>query len=104
VQTLRHGLEVVPWAVTELPGNPSAVWSVKQHAADPFDTYIVVSFVNATLVLSIGETVEEVNDSGFLDQVPTLCASRVGDDALVQIHPNGIRWVMCCFHVHRAIY
>eukprot|EP00037_Helgoeca_nana_P016235 m.152812 g.152812 ORF g.152812 m.152812 type:complete len:1222 (+) comp23416_c0_seq1:49-3714(+) len=93
VQTLRHGLEVVPWAVTELPGNPSAVWSVKQHAADPFDTYIVVSFVNATLVLSIGETVEEVNDSGFLDQVPTLCASRVGDDALVQIHPNGIRYI-----------
>eukprot|EP00038_Savillea_parva_P021739 m.35912 g.35912 ORF g.35912 m.35912 type:complete len:1203 (-) comp5341_c0_seq1:190-3798(-) len=93
VQALRHGLEVVPWAVTDLPGNPSAVWSVKQHATDPFDTYIVVSFANATLVLSIGETVEEVSDSGFLDNVPTLSASRVGDDALVQIHPNGIRYI-----------
>lgn len=33
---------------------------------DEFDAYIIVSFVNATLVLSIGETVEEVTDSGFL--------------------------------------
>jgi hypothetical protein len=43
-----------------------------------------VSFVNATLVLSIGETVEEVTDSGFLGTTPTLSCSALGDDALVQ--------------------
>ena len=47
-------------AVSELPGNPNAVWTVKRNAEEDFDAYIVVSFVNATLVLSIGETVEEV--------------------------------------------
>ena len=31
-----------------------------------------MSFSNATLVLSIGETVEEVTDSGFLTTSPTL--------------------------------
>ena len=44
-------------AVSELPGNPNAVWTVKKRSDDEFDAYIIVSFVNATLVLSIGETV-----------------------------------------------
>ena len=45
----------------------------------------MVSFVNATLVLSIGETVEEVTDSGFLGTTPTLSCSLLGDDALLQV-------------------
>ena len=53
-----------------------------------FDAYIIVSFVNATLVLSIGETVEEVTDSGFLGTTPTLSCSQLGDDALVQVSPR----------------
>lgn len=52
-----------------------------------------MSFVNATLVLSIGDTVEEVTDSGFLGTTPTLCCSSLGDDALVQIYPEGIRHI-----------
>lgn len=44
-----------------------------------------MSFVNATLVLSIGETVEEVTDSGFLGTTPTLSCSLLGEDALVQV-------------------
>ena len=59
-------------AVSELPGRPSAVWTVKECFGDTFDKYIVVSFTNATLVLSIGESVEEVTDSGFLASVPTI--------------------------------
>lgn len=52
-----------------------------------------MSFVNATLVLSIGETVEEVTDSGFLGTTPTLSCSQLGEDALVQIYPEGIRHI-----------
>lgn len=52
-----------------------------------------MSFVNATLVLSIGETVEEVTDSGFLGTTPTLSCSSLGDDALVQVYPDGIRHI-----------
>ena len=52
---------------------------------DEYDAFIVVSFTNATLVLSIGETVEEVTDSGFLGTTPTLACSRLGDDALIQV-------------------
>lgn len=52
---------------------------------DEFDSYIVVSFINATLVLSIGETVEEVTDSGFLGTTPTLSCSQLGEEALLQV-------------------
>lgn len=41
-------------------------------SADDYDAYIIVSFMNATLVLSIGETVEEVTDSGFLGTTPEI--------------------------------
>ena len=60
----------------------SLLWA---YLSDEFDSYIIVSFVNATLVLSIGETVEEVTDSGFLGTTPTLSCSALGDDALVQV-------------------
>ncbi|UYV62354.1 SF3B3 [Cordylochernes scorpioides] len=93
MRILRHGLEVSEMAVSELPGNPNAVWTVKKKADDDFDAYIIVSFVNATLVFSIGETVEEVTDSGFLGTTPTLSCAQIGDDALVQIYPDGIRHI-----------
>ncbi|CAG9837474.1 unnamed protein product [Diabrotica balteata] len=93
MRVLRHGLEVSEMAVSELPGNPNAVWTVKRRSDDEYDAYIIVSFVNATLVLSIGETVEEVTDSGFLGTAPTLCCSALSDDALVQVYPDGIRHI-----------
>lgn len=49
--------------------------------------------MNATLVLSIGDTVEEVTDSGFLGTTPTLCCAALGDDALVQVYMDGIRHI-----------
>lgn len=90
---LRYGLEVTEMAVSELPANPIAVWTVKKRSEDKYDAYIVVSFVNATLVLSIGETVEEITDSGFLGTTQTISCSQIGEDALVQVYPDGIRHI-----------
>ncbi|RUS26747.1 CPSF A subunit region-domain-containing protein [Jimgerdemannia flammicorona] len=92
-RVLKHGLQVTELAVSDLPGNPSAVWTTKLKADDINDAYIVVSFANATLVLSIGETVEEVSDTGFLGSTPTLGVEQLGDDALIQIYPQGIRHI-----------
>ncbi|KAL2505994.1 Cleavage and polyadenylation specificity factor (CPSF) A subunit protein [Abeliophyllum distichum] len=93
LRILRPGLAISEMAVSQLPGVPSAVWTVKKNVNDEFDAYIVVSFPNATLVLSIGETVEEVSDSGFLDTTPSLAVSLIGDDSLMQVHPSGIRHI-----------
>lgn len=93
MRVLRNGLEVAEMAVSDLPGNPNAVWTVKTREDEEFDSYIIVSFVNATLVLSIGETVEEVTDSGFLGTTPTLSCSLLGENSLVQVYPDGIRLI-----------
>lgn len=50
--------------------------------------------MNGTLVLCIGETIEEVQDTGFLSSAPTLAVQQIGYDALLQVHPQGIRHVL----------
>ncbi|AEO69296.1 uncharacterized protein THITE_2119532 [Thermothielavioides terrestris NRRL 8126] len=91
---LKHGLEVSEIVASELPGTPSAVWTTKLTKYDEYDGYIVLSFTNATLVLSIGETVEEVTESGFLTSVPTLAVQQLGEEGLIQVHPKGIRHIV----------
>ncbi|RDW71164.1 hypothetical protein BP6252_07727 [Coleophoma cylindrospora] len=93
-RTLKHGLEVSEIVESELPGVPSAVWTTKLTRGDEYDAYIVLSFSNGTLVLSIGETVEEVTDTGFLSSASTLAVQQLGEDALIQIHSKGIRHIM----------
>ncbi|MCJ1436616.1 pre-mRNA-splicing factor rse1 [Xylographa pallens] len=92
-RTLKHGLEVNDIVDSELPSVPSAVWTTKITRGDQYDAYIVLSFLNGTLVLSIGETVEEVTDTGFLSSAPTLAVQQLGEDALIQVHPKGIRHI-----------
>lgn len=92
-RTLKHGLEVNDIVGSELPGGPTAVWTTKITRADEYDAYIVLSFKGETLVLSIGETVEEVTDTGFLSSAPTLAVQQLGEDALIQVHPHGIRHI-----------
>ena len=92
-RTLKHGLEVNDIVDSDLPSVPSAVWTTKITRADDYDAYIVLSFTNGTLVLSIGETVEEVTDTGFLSSAPTLAVQQLGEDTLIQVHPRGIRHI-----------
>lgn len=93
LRILRHGIAVTEMAVSELPGVPNAVWTVRASYSSPFDKYIIVSFIDATLVLSVGETVQEVTDSGFLTTTRTMQVSVMADDALVQVHKHGIRHI-----------
>jgi splicing factor 3B subunit 3 len=111
LRTLRHGLEVEESVSSDLPGIPNAVWTTKKTedglfsalnlhghiliiVVDPYDSYIILSFVNGTLVLSIGETIEEVQDTGFISSAPTLAVQQIGGDALLQVYPEGIRHVL----------
>lgn len=94
IRVLRHGLEVTERVATELPSIATGVWSIKKRCDSLYDEYIVVSFSNATLVLGVGETIEEVVDSGLLGAKRTLGCAQLGDDSLVQVHPDGIR------HIH----
>ncbi|EED21112.1 nuclear mRNA splicing factor, putative [Talaromyces stipitatus ATCC 10500] len=99
-RTLKHGLDVSEIVESELPSVPSAVWTTKLTRKDEFDAYIVLSFTNGTLVLSIGETVEEVTDTGFLSTAPTLAVQQLGEDSLIQVHPKGIRHILADHRVN----
>lgn len=93
LRVLKHGLSVSELAVSPLNGTPIAVWTVKQTIHDPYDRYIVLSFTNLTMVLSIGENVQQVYDSGFLGTVPTVYAGNIGEDSILQVHSNGIHMI-----------
>ncbi|KAJ5976324.1 Pre-mRNA-splicing factor rse1 [Penicillium waksmanii] len=93
-RTLKHGLEVSEIVESELRTVPSAVWTTKLTRSDEYDAYIVLSFANGTLVLGIGEVVEEVTDTGFLSTAPTLAVQQLGEDSLIQVHPRGIRHLL----------
>lgn len=92
-RSLKHGLDVNVLVESPLPGVPNAVWTLKLSEDDEYDSYIVLSFPNGTLVLSIGETIEEVNDTGFLSSGPTLAVQQLGSAGLLQVHPAGLRHI-----------
>lgn len=91
LRILRHGVTVSSFAESRLPGKANNIWTVKKNRDDPYDSYIVVSFMAASLVLSIGETVEEVTDSGFLTSVATVQVGLLASNTMVQVHNRGVR-------------
>jgi len=93
LRTLRPGCSVSELAVSSLPGKPVGVWTVKKSFEDEIDSHIVVAFPASTIVLSVGETVEEVEDSGFILDNTTLAVSILSDSSRVQVHSKGVRHI-----------
>ncbi|KAJ0408897.1 hypothetical protein ATCC90586_005934 [Pythium insidiosum] len=93
LRTLRHGLPVTEMAASGLPGAAKAVWCLKEKNSDPHDKFIVVSFEDATLVLGIGDTVQQIDDSGFLSDHGSLLVHLLEDDSMLQVHQNGVRHI-----------
>jgi splicing factor 3B subunit 3 len=92
MRVMRHGAAITELANSPLPGTPAAIFTVKAKDSDE-DEYIVLAFEDATLVLSIGESVEEVADSGFDLSVKTLACARLASGGMVQVHPTGLRHI-----------
>ena len=91
LRVLRHGLGVSEMAMASLPGKPNGLWSIRNNAGNTFDRYILISFNNASLVLSIGEVVNEVTDSGFDTGSATIHAGVLANNCYLQICQYGIR-------------
>jgi splicing factor 3B subunit 3 len=86
VRALKLGVPVQELAATCLPGKPSGIWTL-------MDKLIIISFIDATLVLAVGETVQEISDSGILGTVQTVGVGVMADGSLVQVHLRGVRQV-----------
>lgn len=76
-----------------LPFVPLRIFTTKLERLAASDAYLVVSNEEKTLVLSLGEVVEEVPDLKLLSDVPTILAAQVGRLLVVQIHREGITQV-----------
>jgi len=104
LRIMRHGAAVTELAVSDLPGIPGGIFTIADNSRDAAesdavnDKYIVVSFADASLILSIGDTVEEVTNSGLITNAPTLACTALGSDGgLCQVHPLGVR------HISRGV-
>uniref|UniRef100_A0A8C9I3S3 Splicing factor 3B subunit 3 n=1 Tax=Piliocolobus tephrosceles TaxID=591936 RepID=A0A8C9I3S3_9PRIM len=93
LRILQHGLSIEELADNELPGRPKYIWTIKKNNSCEYDGYIVVSFEGNTLILEIGETVEEVYDSLLLTNVTTMHINILYDNSFIQIYDMGIRHI-----------
>jgi splicing factor 3B subunit 3 len=92
-KTLQHGLEVMEIVESPLPQIPTHVWTTKITRTSQYDSFIILSFTQETLILSISDTVEEATGTGFLTSAPTIAVQQMGEDSIVQVHPKGIRHI-----------
>ncbi|ODQ58395.1 hypothetical protein WICANDRAFT_57231 [Wickerhamomyces anomalus NRRL Y-366-8] len=91
LKVLQYGLPINELVESDLPGVANKVWTTKLHKADQFDRYLVISFTDTTLVLSIGESVEEITDSGLALNEETIGVQQIGAHSIAQVHSNGVR-------------
>ncbi|VEU21630.1 DEKNAAC102703 [Brettanomyces naardenensis] len=93
LKVLNHQLPFTEIVTQELPSKVKSIFSTRTHIGDSYDKFIVISFYDQTLVLSVGEEVEEAEGSGLLTENSTLDIGQVGSDSLVQIYPGGLKQI-----------
>ena len=92
LRVLQQGLSVTTLSQNALPYAPRGLWTLRDlHSG--LDRYLIISFNNATIVLSVGETVEQVNDTGFKLDESTLLAGVMEGGSLLQVTPGGFRQI-----------
>lgn len=70
----------------------TGTWTVKMKISDPYHSFLVLSFVEESRVLSVGLSFSDVTESvGFRPDVCTLACGVVADGVLVQIYQCGVR-------------
>nr|GMD44600.1 pre-mRNA-splicing factor prp12 [Ipomoea batatas] len=70
----------------------TGTWTVKMKVTDRYHSFLVLSFVEETRVLSVGVSFSDVTDSvGFQPDVSTLACGLMADGLLVQIHKDAVR-------------
>ncbi|XP_027351494.1 pre-mRNA-splicing factor prp12 isoform X1 [Abrus precatorius] len=70
----------------------TGTWTVRMRVTDLYHSFLVLSFVEETRILSVGLSFTDVTDSvGFQPNVCTLACGLVNDGLLVQIHQSTVK-------------
>ncbi|KAL2501533.1 Cleavage and polyadenylation specificity factor (CPSF) A subunit protein [Forsythia ovata] len=102
LRVIRSGISVEKLLKTSpIYHGVTGTWTVKMKVSDPYHSFLVLSFVEETRVLSVGVSFTDVTDSvGFQPDVCTLACGLVDDGVLVQIHQCGVRLCVPVRAVH----
>lgn len=93
VKVIHNDIPLSEIVTQDLPSPILHSFTCKIHKNDSFDKFIVLSFFDGSIILSIGEEVEEAENSGFIDTVTTLNVCQIGADSIVQVHATGLKQI-----------
>ncbi|KJY01454.1 pre-mRNA-splicing factor rse1 like protein [Zymoseptoria brevis] len=96
-KTIRHGLNVEEIINNSMGNVPyDNIWTFKHRSTDEFHRYLLLSssYGDLTIACSIGDSVEQIENSSFLENRATVHAQQMGDATLVQVHARGIRSIL----------
>ncbi|OAY47208.1 DNA damage-binding protein 1 [Manihot esculenta] len=94
LRIVRNGIGINEQASVELQGI-KGMWSLRSSTDDPFDTFLVVSFISETRILAMNleDELEETEIEGFSSQVQTLFCHYAVYNQLVQVTSSCVRLV-----------
>mmetsp|Transcript_5209 Transcript_5209/g.19094 ORF Transcript_5209/g.19094 Transcript_5209/m.19094 type:complete len:1463 (+) Transcript_5209:152-4540(+) len=93
VKVIRAGYQAdhIVSSSQDYPGMTEA-WTLRLSRRHRHDSYLVMSFVAETRLLSLGAALSDLTDSsGFIARQRTLACGRVGEFQLVQVCPTEVR-------------
>ncbi|KAK4505746.1 hypothetical protein PRZ48_003711 [Zasmidium cellare] len=96
-KTIRHGLDVEVIISNSMGNVPyDNIWTFKHRASDEHHRYLLLSssYGDITIACSLGDSVEQIENSPFLENRATVHAQQMGDSTLVQVHARGIRSIL----------
>lgn len=96
-QTIRHGLDIEEMIDNDMGNVPyDNIWTFKHRSSDEYHRYLLLSsnYGDLTIACSIGDSVEQIENSSFLENRATVHAQQMGDATLVQVHARGIRSIL----------
>ncbi|XP_077229211.1 DNA damage-binding protein 1 [Tasmannia lanceolata] len=94
LRIVRNGIGINEQASVELQGI-KGMWSLRSSTDDPYDTFLVVSFISETRILAMNleDELEETEIEGFYSQAQTLFCQDAIHDQLVQVTAGSVRLV-----------
>ncbi|EDK44023.1 conserved hypothetical protein [Lodderomyces elongisporus NRRL YB-4239] len=95
MKTVMAGIPTSVLVESPLTLTPTNVFTTKLSEDSPNDEYLVFTSTlsSETLVFSIGESLEDVTDSKFVLDQPTIAVQQVGKASVVQIYAYGLRHI-----------
>ncbi|XP_062190101.1 uncharacterized protein LOC133893150 isoform X2 [Phragmites australis] len=102
LRVLRNGVNVEKLLRTDaIYQGVTGLWTLRMKITDVYHSFLVLSFVEETRILSVGLSFNDISDAvGFQPDVCTLACGLVADGLLVQIHSKGVKLCLPTVYAH----